>query len=183
MIIKKKKELIALDHNISPTSTTNQTTAAPTTLKQTDSKHDDGTGKGTVGCVCMLNGHVAAATSTGGMTNKMSGRIGDTPIIGAGTYADKHAALSATGHGEEFIRNCAAYTVVSNMRHGHMNLQSAMDETVFKVLSKDSGGMIGVDSDGNVSFSFNCPGMFRGYATSDHDAGIGIWENVETFRV
>ena len=147
---------VDLDHS-SP-SVSNDTTK---TAIDTPSCHSGE--KGTVGCVCMHNGHVAAATSTGGMTNKMCGRVGDSPIIGAGTYAtDKAAAISCTGHGEEFMRHVAAHDVISRIDIGNMSLTEAMKHTIYKVLPTNSGGMIGVNIAGESSFQFNTEGMFRG---------------------
>lgn len=150
-----------------------------------DHNQSDGTDqKGTVGCVCMYNGHVAAATSTGGMTNKLCGRVGDTPIIGAGTYAtDVAGAISATGHGEEFIRHVAAYNAISRVTIGNSSLSDAMKYTVHSVLPKGTGGMIGVDSTGEGTFEFNCSGMFRGSCDSDGKAYVGIWEELRPLSI
>ncbi|MCB0705688.1 MAG: isoaspartyl peptidase/L-asparaginase [Saprospiraceae bacterium] len=123
---------------------------------------------GTVGCAALdLNGNLAAGTSTGGMTNKRYNRIGDSPIIGAGTYADnKAAAISCTGHGEYFIRNVVAYDVVARMLYQNKSLQEAAGELVYEVLpaSGGTGGLISVDRFGNVAMPFNTEGMYRGYA-------------------
>jgi beta-aspartyl-peptidase (threonine type) len=121
---------------------------------------------GTVGAAaCDVNGNIAAATSTGGMTNKKYGRVGDSPIIGAGTYANnKTCAISCTGHGEPFIKAVAAYNVSCLMEMKGLTLQQAMDETVMHKL-KDmdgEGGMIGVDAAGNFAMIFNSAGMYRG---------------------
>lgn len=121
---------------------------------------------GTVGAVALdQHGHLAAATSTGGMTNKRPGRIGDSPIIGAGTYADdRGAAVSATGHGEMFIRAAAAHDVSARMRYAHCSLQEAADAVVQHELVSlgGQGGLIAIDAAGNVVFSVNSPGMYRG---------------------
>lgn len=121
---------------------------------------------GTVGAVaCDANGNIAAATSTGGMTNKKYGRVGDSPIIGAGTYANNETcAISCTGHGEPFIKAVAAYNVSCLMEMKGLTLQQAMDETVMhKLKSMDGeGGMIGVDAQGNFAMIFNSAGMYRG---------------------
>ncbi len=120
---------------------------------------------GTVGAVaCDVHGNIAAATSTGGMTNKKYGRIGDTPIIGAGTYANnKTCAISCTGHGEPFILGVAAYDVSCLMEYRGMRLQEAMDVVVNDRLIKlkGEGGMIGVDAGGNCAMIFNSAGMYR----------------------
>eukprot|EP01038_Epipyxis_sp_PR26KG_P007576 gene7576-10324_t len=138
---------------------------------------------GTVGCVCYLNGNLAAATSTGGMTNKMTGRVGDSPIIGAGTYAcNLTCAISATGKGEDFMRYCAAYDVHARMDYGGKTLIEAMKETLFEKLPIGSGGLIGVDKDGNVGMEFNSLGMFRGMLDYSKKKGsLGIWEEEEYF--
>src|SRR6478609_1652943 len=121
---------------------------------------------GTVGAVaCDRKGNLAAATSTGGMTNKKYGRIGDSPMIGAGTYANnKTCAISCTGHGEMFIRSVAAYDVSCLMEYQHLSLQEAMDIVVNEKLPlmNGEGGMIGVDAEGNAALIFNSAGMYRG---------------------
>jgi beta-aspartyl-peptidase (threonine type) len=126
---------------------------------------------GTVGAVaCDANGNISAATSTGGMTNKGFGRIGDTAVIGAGTYANnKTCAISCTGHGEPFIRAVAAYDVSCLVEYRAMQLQEAMQEVVNKklVAIEGEGGMIGVDAGGNVAMLFNSAGMYRAAKSSD----------------
>ena len=121
---------------------------------------------GTVGAVaCDAKGNVAACTSTGGMTNKKYGRVGDSPIIGAGTYANnKTCAISCTGHGEPFIKAVAAYDVSCLMEYKELSLQDAMDKTVMHKLKNmdGEGGMIGVDGEGNFAMIFNSAGMYRG---------------------
>jgi L-asparaginase / beta-aspartyl-peptidase len=135
---------------------------------------------GTVGAVaCDNDGNLAAATSTGGMTNKKYGRIGDSPIIGIGTYANnKTCAISCTGHGEPFIRAVAAYDVSCLMEYKGMNLQEAMHIVVHDKLMKmeGEGGMIGVDGNGNYAMVFNSAGMYRGYKSSDKKSGIAIYK-------
>jgi beta-aspartyl-peptidase (threonine type) len=134
--------------------------------------------KGTVGCVALdLHGNLAAATSTGGRTNKMPGRIGDSPLINAGTYANnKTCAVSGTGIGEEFIRHTIAYNVSALMEFKGMTLKQAADEVIFKMLKKDDGGIIAVDKDGNFAAPFSTLGMYRGVATSDGLFEVKIWE-------
>lgn len=123
---------------------------------------------GTVGAVALdMHGNVAAATSTGGITNKQAGRVGDTPLIGAGCYAaNATAAISATGTGEVFMRTVAAYDVAARMAYAGATLQEAMEQVVMEVLPayEGRGGLIAVDADGNVVLSFNTEGMYRGYA-------------------
>ena len=136
---------------------------------------------GTVGAVaCDCYGNIAAATSTGGMTNKKYGRIGDSPLIGAGTYAnDKTCAISCTGHGEPFIRCVAAYDVSCLMEYKGMSLAEAMNEVVNIKLPKmeGEGGMIGVDAKGNMSLIFNSAGMYRGARSSDGTNFISIYKD------
>lgn len=126
---------------------------------------------GTVGAVaCDTSGNVAAATSTGGMTAKSPGRIGDTPIIGAGTYADNETcAVSGTGHGEVFIRYTAASEIAARMRFAGQSLSAAAEHVVMNDLADHdgSGGLIAVDAAGNISMPFNCDGMYRGQVTQD----------------
>ena len=128
----------------------------------------EGSKFGTVGAVALdVHGHLAAATSTGGMTNKRVGRIGDSPLIGAGTYADDAtAAVSCTGSGEMFMRVVAAYDVCARMRYAGQTLQEATDTVVLQVLPKidGRGGLIAVDRLGNVCLPFNTEGMYRAHA-------------------
>ena len=135
---------------------------------------------GTVGAVaCDQKGNVAAATSTGGMTNKKYGRIGDSPMIGSGTYANnKTCAVSGTGHGEMFIRAVAAYDVSAIMEYRNCSLQQAMDEVINKKLVeiKGEGGMIGVDANGNFALVFNSAGMYRGVKSSDGTDELAIYK-------
>jgi len=123
---------------------------------------------GTVGAVALDSlGNLAAATSTGGMTNKCPGRIGDSPVIGSGTYADNRtAAVSCTGHGEAFIRICAAHDVCARMVYGKQNLSQATEAVVHQALPAigGQGGLIAVDRQGQVSMPFNTEGMYRGFA-------------------
>ena len=134
---------------------------------------------GTVGAVaCDNKGNIAASTSTGGMTNKKFGRIGDSPLIGSGTYANnKTCAISCTGHGEVFIKAVAAYDVSCLMEYKGMSLQEAMDFTVnTKLKNMDGeGGMIGVDAKGNYAMIFNSAGMYRGVKTSDGENQVAIY--------
>lgn len=135
---------------------------------------------GTVGAVaCDSNGNIAAATSTGGMTNKKYGRIGDSPLIGCGTYANnKTCAISCTGHGEPFIRAVAAYDVSCLMEYKGLNLQDAMDIVVNDKLVKleGEGGMIGVDAKGNAALLFNSAGMYRGFKNSNGYSEVAIYK-------
>lgn len=131
----------------------------------------------TVGCVVVdSKGRCAAATSTGGLMNKMTGRIGDTPLIGAGTYACELCAVSCTGEGEAIIRGTLARDVAAVMEYKHLGLQKAVDFVIKERLDDGMAGMIAVSRNGEVSFGFNCVGMFRGCATEDGFMEVGIWE-------
>lgn len=123
---------------------------------------------GTVGAVALDKaGNIAAGTSTGGMTNKKYGRIGDSPIIGAGTYADNATCgVSSTGHGEYFIRNVIAYDVAARIKYQQFNLRKAGDSAIANLTKKGgTGGIITLDRSGNIHMPFNTAGMFRGYYT------------------
>lgn len=134
---------------------------------------------GTVGAVgCDAQGHLAAATSTGGMTNKKYGRIGDSPLIGIGTYAnDATCAISCTGHGEMFIRAVASYDVSCLMEYRQLSLQEAMDVVVNQKLKSlnGEGGMIGVDAKGQHAMVFNSAGMYRAYKNSRGETEVLIY--------
>ncbi|MCV2369268.1 isoaspartyl peptidase/L-asparaginase family protein [Roseateles oligotrophus] len=129
---------------------------------------DDARKLGTVGAVALdADGHLAAATSTGGMTNKQPGRVGDSPIIGAGCYAnDATVAVSCTGTGEAFMRACAAHDVSAQMEYLGLSVHAAAERVVKTKLPRlgGSGGLIAVAANGEVVFSFNSEGMYRGYA-------------------
>lgn len=135
---------------------------------------------GTVGAVALdAQGNIAAATSTGGMTNKEFGRVGDTPIIGAGTYANNNTcAISCTGHGEYFIRAVTAYDVSCLMEYKGLSLEEAMKVVTLDKLVKleGEGGMIGVDAKGNAAMIFNSEGMYRGMWKSDGTKEIAIYK-------
>ncbi len=133
---------------------------------------------GTVGCVALdKNGNLAAGTSTGGMTGKMPGRIGDSPLINAGTYANnKTCAVSATGWGEKFIKNTVAFNISALMEYKGLSLKEAGDEMIHNRLQPDDGGIIAVDKDGNYTMPFNTSGMLRGVAKSDGVFEIKIWK-------
>ena len=134
---------------------------------------------GTIGAAaCDKNGNIAAATSTGGMTNKKYGRIGDSPLIGCGTYANnKTCAISCTGHGEIFIRAVAAYDVSCLMEYKNMSLEEAMNHVVNEKLVSfgGEGGMIGVDAKGNFAMLFNSTGMYRAVKTSEDFQHVAIY--------
>lgn len=134
---------------------------------------------GTVGAVALdKDGNIVAGTSTGGMTNKKYGRIGDAPIIGAGTYANNETCgISATGHGEYFMRSVVAYDISALMQYKSLSLQQAADEVVKNKLVElgGSGGVVGLDKNGNVVMSFNSNGMFRGYIKKPGEANVFIY--------
>ena len=136
---------------------------------------------GTVGAVaCDYEGNIAAATSTGGMTNKKYGRIGDSPIIGIGTYANNNTcAISCTGHGEPFIRAVAAHDVSCLMEYKGHSLEEAMNVVVNDKLIKleGQGGMIGVDAHGNHAMVLNSAGMYRAFRNSDGEQGVAIYKD------
>ena len=138
---------------------------------------------GTVGAVaCDQEGNIAAATSTGGMTNKKYGRIGDSPLIGAGTYANNETcAVSCTGHGEIFIRAVAAHSIHALMKYKDASLQEACEEVVLKTLvdMEGEGGLVAVDAKGNAAMVFNSAGMYRGCKSSDGTNEIGIYNTKE----
>jgi beta-aspartyl-peptidase (threonine type) len=135
---------------------------------------------GTVGAVALdRDGNLAAATSTGGMTNKKFGRIGDSPIIGAGTYADnKTVAISGTGWGEYFIRLVMAKTISDMMEFGKMSLKDAANEMVMKRLPAlgGDGGLIALDKDGNIAMPFCTEGMYRGYVREGEEKVVEIYK-------
>jgi L-asparaginase / beta-aspartyl-peptidase len=152
----KNSDIVELDHNI-----------------QIEKKF------GTVGAVaCDIHGNIAAATSTGGMTNKQFGRVGDTPLIGCGTYANnKTCAISCTGHGELFMKAVAAYDVSCLMEYKGYHLQQAMDIVVNDKLikMKGEGGMIGTDANGNIAMLFNSEGMYRGMQNALGEKQVAIY--------
>ncbi|MCX6310126.1 MAG: isoaspartyl peptidase/L-asparaginase [Bacteroidetes bacterium] len=154
-------------------------------VKDTDTTLLDHTNKkdekkfGTVGAVAIdSKGNLAASTSTGGMTNKRWGRVGDTPLIGAGTFADETVAISCTGHGEFYIRRVVAHEISALMRYKNVTLQEACDEVVFNQLQKDGGegGLIAIDSKGNCTLSFNTPGMYRGTMDAEGNCTTAIYK-------
>ncbi|GAB4131945.1 MAG: isoaspartyl peptidase/L-asparaginase [Bacteroidia bacterium] len=133
---------------------------------------------GTVGAVALdVNGHLAAATSTGGMTNKKWGRVGDSPVIGAGTYADADVAVSCTGHGEYYIKNVVAFRIAAMMKYGGFSLEKAANEIVHELLKGQGaeGGLIAVDASGNIVLPFNTPGMYRGFVDADGNIHTAIY--------
>jgi beta-aspartyl-peptidase (threonine type) len=173
MMVRAGAEQFAIDNGLDTVSTSyfytekswNGLQRAIANEKDPDEKH------GTVGCVALdKNGTIAAGTSTGGMTNKRNNRIGDSPIIGAGTYADsKVGGVSCTGHGEFFIRHAVAKDLIDRMSYIGETVSTAGDY-IINLKLKDlgaSGGLIAMDSFGNIAMPFNTSGMFRGYANPE----------------
>jgi beta-aspartyl-peptidase (threonine type) len=162
LLIAKESDQIVLDHGV---------------LKPTvpNSK------KGTVGAVALdMHGNIAAATSTGGMTNKKFGRVGDSPIIGAGTYANNATcAVSCTGHGEFFIRSVVAHDISCLMEYKGFSLKEACDELVYKKLITigGEGGLIAIDSKGNIEMPFNSEGMYRAMRKSGGEIYLNIYKD------
>ena len=136
---------------------------------------------GTVGCVALdKNGNLAAGTSTGGMTNKRWNRIGDAPIIGAGTYANNSTcAVSSTGWGEYFIRAMVAHDISALMEYKGLTLQEAAEEVIQKKVPDlgGDGGVVSIDKNGNVAMEFNTEGMYRAHMNSKGELFIGIYKN------
>jgi beta-aspartyl-peptidase (threonine type) len=134
---------------------------------------------GTVGAVALdISGNLAAATSTGGMTNKKWGRVGDSPLIGAGTYANQLCAISCTGWGEYFIRLCVAKSVADLMEYKAYSLKKACNEIIMKKLPElgGDGGLVAVDKEGNVAMPFSTEGMYRGYVKSNGKVVVDIYK-------
>ena len=156
--------IVELDHTPDEIELLEQTEAEPAPTDQQSIFRDEKP-LGTVGAVaCDVNGRLAAATSTGGMTNKKFGRVGDTPLVGLGTYADDVCAVSGTGHGEFFMLGVTAYDVAARMKYKGLDLNDAARETMEHLTAiQGEGGMIAVDTHGNVTLPFNSQGMYRGY--------------------
>jgi len=134
-----------------------------------------------VGCVALdLSGNLAAGTSTGGMTNKNWNRIGDAPIIGAGTYANNATcAISATGWGEYFIRSVVAHDISALMEYKGMPIQEAAYEVIHNKVAKlgGDGGVVGIDKKGNVMMEMNTPGMYRAHMDSEGKLTVKIYKD------
>ena len=158
--------------------------ATPKTMKWIDKLKQESKKNGTVGCVVLdKQGNLTAGTSTGGMFKKKWGRIGDSPVIGAGTYADNQScAVSCTGHGEYFIRHAVAFNLCARYKYLKEPVEEAADDIINVELNTNegNGGLIAVDKDGNIAMPFNSTGMFRGYlykekgsAAKEKKVGIG----------
>ena len=171
LLKEKENDRVILDHNRNTGGSANPNFQHPTS----------GSKKGTVGAVALdVHGNLAAATSTGGMTNKKFGRVGDSPIIGAGTYANNSTcAISCTGHGEFFIRSVVAYDISCLMEYKGLSLKEACDIVVYQKLVKigGEGGLIAIDSQGNIELPFNSEGMYRAMRKSGGEIFTGIFKN------
>lgn len=152
-------------------------------VRSEEGGEDDGEGqeRSTVGAVALdRDGDLAAATSTGGLTNKRFGRVGDVPVIGAGTYANNRTcAVSGTGQGEQFIRHTVARSISAAMEYGGLSLEDAAQRVIHERLDPGDGGVIAVGRDGSIALVFNSPGMFRGAADARGRFEVGIWEAPE----
>jgi beta-aspartyl-peptidase (threonine type) len=132
---------------------------------------------GTVGCVVLdKDGQLVAGTSTGGLTNKMFGRVGDVPVVGAGTYASDVVAVSMTGWGEKIMRAVSGHTVSAYMKYKPASLKEAGDYLLNEVLDPGDAGMIAVDKYGNTYLNMNTQGMFRAMSDSKGNRKVAIWE-------
>lgn len=133
-----------------------------------------------MGCVALdKHGNLAAGTSTGGMTNKRWNRIGDSPIIGAGTYANNAScAVSSTGWGEYFIRAMVAHDVAAQMEYKNVSLKEATTDVIQNKLTSlgGTGGIVAIDKDGNVSMEFNTAGMYRAHMNADGELNVAIYK-------
>lgn len=175
----KDTDTFQLDHSAS--SDDNKSVTEPFDSAQDEARRSQKDSKfGTVGAVaCDQNGNIAAATSTGGMTNKRFGRVGDSPMIGAGNYANnKTCAISCTGSGEFFIRGVVAYDVACLMEHKGMSLKDASQEVINKRILEinGDGGLIAVDTKGNIAMPFNTEGMYRGCKSSTGLDEVSIYK-------
>ncbi|TLV02659.1 isoaspartyl peptidase/L-asparaginase [Dyadobacter luticola] len=174
----KEDEKVELDHNAKEEKDIKK---GPKSGAVDDLIFTEGKKFGTVGCVALDQfGNLAAGTSTGGMTNKRYGRIGDAPIIGAGTYANNATcAVSATGHGEYFIRSVVAYDISALMEYKGLSVKDAANEVVMKKLVErgGEGGVIALDKNGNIAMPFNSEGMYRGYIDNTGKSEVLIYKD------
>lgn len=161
--------------------------ATPKTMEWVEKLKAESKKNGTVGCVILdKDGNLTAGTSTGGMLRKRWGRIGDAPVIGAGTYADNAGcAVSCTGHGEYFIRHAVAHSLSSRVALLHQPIEEAANYIIHDILNAEegNGGLIAVDSSGNFAMPFNSAGMFRGYVykeNGDVKKAVGMYEDMVT---
>lgn len=155
-----------------------QRTQTDEAFNKTNPEWVEGDKFGTVGAVALdTNGNLAAATSTGGMTNKQFGRVGDVPIIGSGTFANHKAAISATGWGEQIMRNVSANTIANYMEFNETTLDDAMTFVLTQRLNPNDAGFVAVDANGNISMKMNTTGMYRGSIDSQGNRVVMIWED------
>ncbi len=182
-ILKQDPDAFKLseDKDDKQTPLSHSKTSANTEEKLPPEQWPDDKKFGTVGAVALdQEGNLAAATSTGGMTNKKYGRIGDSPVIGAGTYADNQAcAISATGHGEYFIRAAVAHDICARVMYQNISLQQAADAVIQDKLVKmgAEGGIVGMSPNGEPVFSFNSKGMYRGYIDTNGEVFVAIFKD------
>ena len=173
----RESGVVQLDHTAQEQTLVEETVSDPKfKFSESDSKPQ----MGTVGAVaCDALGNVAAATSTGGMTNKKFGRVGDSPLVGLGTYADNATcAVSCTGHGEFFMLGVTAYDVAARMKYKNLSLSEAAHEAIEHLTEiGGEGGLIAVDAQGNVALPFNSDGMYRGFVTSDGEMIVEIYRD------
>ena len=164
--------------------------ATPKTMEWIEKLKQESKKNGTVGCVVLdKQGNLTAGTSTGGMFKKKWGRIGDSPVIGAGTYADNNScAVSCTGHGEYFIRHAVAFNVCARYKYLKEPVGKAADYIIHTELNTNAGngGLIAVDKEGNIAMPFNSTGMFRGYLYKEKGTGktekkVGIGDKMVAF--
>jgi beta-aspartyl-peptidase (threonine type) len=171
----RENQRVQLDHTAEEPKLIKEEIGSETSLK---SDIENAKALGTVGAVaCDKNGSVAAGTSTGGMTNKKFGRVGDTPLVGLGTYADdRTCAVSCTGHGEFFMLGVTAYDVAARMKYKNLGLADAAGETIeYLTEIGGEGGLIAVDALGNVVLPFNSDGMYRAFVATGTPAKIEIY--------
>lgn len=170
---KERWEALQKVRDADPNATELDHGSGPVTLKKLSEEKF-----GTVGAVALdVSGNLAAATSTGGMTNKKWGRVGDSPVIGAGTYANHLCAISCTGWGEYFLRLCVAKTVADLMEYKNLSLAKATAEVILKKLPQlgGDGGLVAVDWKGNVALPFSTEGMYRGFVKTNGEIAVEIY--------
>lgn len=178
LIKAREKGIVQLDHTVEEPELIKETEELENEKTNLKSKAQQSKPLGTVGAVaCDFSGNLAAATSTGGMTNKQFGRIGDTPLVGAGTYAENATcAVSCTGHGEFFMVGATAFDVSARMKYKNISLEQAANEVInYQTEIGGEGGLIAVDNLGNVVLPFNSDGMYRGFITENGFFNIEIY--------
>ena len=166
---KSQEEIELVDNDYFRTKPRSEKSSQVPSLPFTSDEQTRPSYLGTVGCVALdVHGNLAAGTSTGGLSRKKYGRVGDSPIIGAGTYADNETcAVSCTGIGEQFIRNAIAYDVSARMKYQKVSLQDAVHQALREELDEGDGGLIAIDHQGNISMDYTTGGMARAAADSD----------------